>query len=98
MEETEKMSPELSDIIEMIQRYCIANKNEVSFVWSFLCLKKDTEHKCVDCGEDCDEIDNEKSRFGAYGDLFNLRILLNELRDHIEDEKYEEDEEGFINI
>lgn len=92
--EIDIMSPELKDIIDSIHRYCASNKNDVSFVWSFIGFKKDTEHKCVDCGGDCDIISDEKSRLGAYGDKETLRILLNDLRDLIEDEA---DEDGFIN-
>jgi hypothetical protein len=91
----DELQPELSDIIEMIHRYCSSNKNEVSFVWSFVGFKEDPEHKCVECGDNCDIVDDKKSMVGAYGDLETLRILTNELRDVIEDEV---DEDGFINL
>jgi hypothetical protein len=91
----DKISPELKDIIEMIHRYCATNKNNVAFVWSFVCLKKDLEHKCVDCGDDCEVVDDEKSRLSAYGDLSILRTLTEDLRNLIEDEA---DEDGFVNI
>jgi hypothetical protein len=92
--EENNLSPELKDIIENIRRYCASNKNEVIFVYGFLGFKKDPEHKCVDCGDDCDQISDEKSTLGAYGELDSVRMLLNDLRDMIEGEK---DEDGFVN-
>ena len=91
----DNISPELKDIIEMIHRYCATNKNNVCFLYSFIAFKKDLSHKCEECGEDCDEFNEEGSRIGAYGNLFELRVMVNELRDIIEDEI---DEDGFVNI
>jgi len=93
--EEHNISPELKDIIEMIYRYCASNKNNVIFVYGFLGFKKDPEHKCVDCGDNCDVVSEDKSTLGAYGHLLDLRGLVNDLRDMIEDEI---DEDGFVNL
>jgi hypothetical protein len=95
MEEENKLSPELRDIIENIKRYSATNKNEAIFVYGFIGFKKDPEHKCIDCGEDYDQVSDEKSTFGAYGDINNVRMLLNDLRDFVEDSV---DEDGFVNF
>ena len=87
-------SPELKDIIEMIHRYLAINK-DAGFVWSFVAFEKDKDHICVDCGDNCDKINDKASRIGAYGDLPLLRNLVNELRDLVEDEV---DENGFVNV
>lgn len=92
--EENNYSPELKDIIEMIYRYCASNKNNVIFVYGFLGFKKDPEHKCVDCGDDCEQISDDISTLGAYGDIYSLRGLLNDLRDMVEGEK---DSEDFVN-
>jgi hypothetical protein len=93
----EKINPEISDITEMINRYCASHKNQVCFVASFVAFKdvpKGT--KCPDCGEDCEHtISDEASKVFAYGDKEVLRELINELRDIVEDEA---DDEDFINI
>ena len=88
------LSPELKDIVEMIHRYN-ATHNKGIFVYDFVGFKKDSDHKCIDCGDDCDMIDDSKSMMGAYGDKESLRLMLNSLRDMIEDEV---DEDGFVNI
>jgi len=93
MNEIEKL-PELKDIVEMIYRYNVVHKDG-AFVFRFVGFKKDPEHKCVDCGEHTDEYDDTKSLIGAYGDLGTLRLILNELRDVVEDEM---DENGFVNL
>jgi len=94
MEEENNLSPELKDIIEMIYRYCATNKNNVSFVYSFIGFRKDPTHKCIDCGDDCEQVGEDISTSGAFGDIYTVRELLNELRDIVE----EEQEEGFINV
>lgn len=95
MEEENKLSPELKDIMEMIYRYCASNKNNVSFVYSFVGFRKDLTTKCSDCGENCDEVNDEKSTAGAYGDIFTCRALLNDLRDNVEENQ---DTDGFVNF
>ena len=91
----EQISSELKDIVENIRRYCVTNKGEVCFVYGFITFEKDPEHKCIDCGEDCERVKESASRIGAFGHLWNLRELLNGLRDDIEDAM---DENGFVNI
>lgn len=95
--EQEKLIPELKDIREMIYRYNTIHK-EGCFIFDFVGFKKDPTHKCIDCGEDCDMVDNEKSLQGLYGDKETLRMMLNNLRDLLEDYECEEGEEGFINL
>ncbi len=88
----EEIQPELKDITEMIYRYCAANKNEVCFIGSFTGFGG----KCEECGEEEDYIvDDKKSRFFAYGDKETLKVMLNELRDVIEEEA---DKENWVNI
>jgi len=94
MEEENNLSPELKDIIEMIMRYAATNKNNVSFVYSFIGFRKDPNHKCIDCGDDCEQVGEDISTSGAFGDIYTVRALLNDLRDMVE----EEQEEGFINV
>lgn len=94
-QEEEKITPELSDIAEMISRYCASNKNKVCFVASFVAFKEAPETKCPECGEECNhEISDEASNVLAYGDKEILRELLNELRDIIEDSA---DQDDFVN-
>ncbi len=95
MTEENKTQPELKDITEMISRYIAANKNNVYFVGGFVSLKKDKEHKCEECGEDCEAINEDGTQLYAYGHLEDLRSLLNGLRDMAEDEC---DKKGFVNI
>ena len=75
---------ECRDIVEMIKRYTAANKNRVNFVGAFFALKK---------GEP--KIKEGSDMIVAFGDIHSLRMMLNYLRDAVEEEK---DEEGFINI
>jgi hypothetical protein len=86
--------PELKDIEEMVCRYNGAHKEGI-FIFQFLGFKKDPNHQCEDCGDNCDVIDETKSLIGIHGDIESIRTLLNELRDIAEDNI---DEEGFINI
>jgi len=93
MKQLEKIS-ELKDIIEMVYRYNATHKDGC-FLFRFIGFKKDPNCKCVECGEDCDEIDDSKSLIGAHGDLETLREMSNELRTMIENMT---DENGFVNI
>ena len=86
--------PELKNIIEMIYRYNTLHK-EGCFIFNFIGWKKDPNHKCVDCGDNCDEIDENKSILGAYGNIEDLREMLNGLRDIVEDNS---NEDGFVCI
>ena len=92
---TEKIQPELRDIIEMLNRFNASNKNNTCFIWSTVAFKKETGTKCDCCGDECDTVNDEASRFGAYGDKETLRIMINDLRDLVEDCS---DEDGFVNV
>ena len=56
--------------------------------------------RCEECakkaGKEEIEIPDRKSRLMAFGDIEGVRILLNELRDVVEDEKDPEDD--FVNL
>lgn len=90
----DKIQPELSDIIESLHRYLAVHKNNACFVLNFVAFKEGNE-KCVDCGEPIEEINDEGSRVFLYGNKETLRLMLNELRDIVEDEV---DENDFVNI
>ena len=88
-----KTQPEMQDLILAIKRYTIANKNNVAFIGCFTGYNKDT---CKECNQnDVDLIDDSKSNLFIYGDIEELRNILNDLRDICEDEK---DEDGFVSI
>ena len=74
---------EARDIIEMISRYVASNKNEVCFVGSFFAL------------DDKEKIKEGSDLLLAFGNRDTLRMMLNGLRDVIEDHA---DEDGFVNI
>lgn len=88
------MYPELKDIINRIQAFNVTHP-EGRFIYAFIGFKKDEENKCEECGDFCDCIDDNKTTFGAYGFIDEVRNLSNGLRDIIEDEC---DEEGFVNF
>jgi hypothetical protein len=90
----DNLSPELKDLLENVKRYCASNE-DVCFVYGFVGFKKDPEHKCEDCGDECSEVDDTKTQLGAYGDLPTLRNILNNLRDTIEDSS---GRDGFVNL
>jgi hypothetical protein len=93
--EEENLSPELKNIVEMIYRYNAVHQNNTAFVYAFISFKPDPEHKCEDCGENCDKLDEEGTMFGAYGDKDTLISLINDLQESIILEK---DEDDFINF
>ena len=95
--EEEQISPELKDVCEMLRRYVEANKQNVCFVASFVAFKEVPGAKCEECGDDCTghEVSDDASRVLAYGDKETLRVMLNDLRDAVEDVS---DEDDFINI
>ena len=74
---------EAQDIIEMISRYIAANKTEVCFVGSFFAL------------DDKEKIKEGSDLLLAFGHRDTLRMMLNGLRDVVEDNA---DEDGFVNI
>jgi len=92
--ETNEQMCELKDIILSIHRYNATHREGV-FLYGIVGYKKDPDHKCVDCGENMDIVDDNKSLLGAFGDLETLRIICCELRDMIEDEA---DEDCFVNV
>jgi hypothetical protein len=94
MEEEYKLSPELKDIVEMIYRYNAVHQNNTAFVYHFVSFKKDPQHKCIDCGEECDNLDEEGTMIGAYGDKDMLITLINALQEMI---ILEQDEDEFVN-
>ena len=88
------MYPELQDILNRIQAFN-ATHPEGRFIYAFIGFKKDEENKCEECGETCDCIDENKTSFGGFGYLDELRCLCNDLRDNIEDNV---DEDGYVNF
>lgn len=98
--EENTMFPELQDILNRIQAFN-ATHPEGRFVYAFLGFKKDPTQKCVECGGDCDCIDESKTSFGAFGYIDEVRALVNDLRDNIEDNREpseDEDEPDFVNF
>lgn len=94
--EQEKIQEELRDVIDSLHRYLAVRKNNASFVISFVGFK---EGKCCDCGDECEDMyDESGSRIFVYGHKENLRVMLNELRDVIEDEEEDPEHPGFVNI
>ena len=92
--EIENIQPELKDILDSLHRYIVTNKNNCSMIYNVVAYKK-TENKCIECGEECEEVKSNASRFGIYGYMYELREILNQLRDEIEDSA---DENGFVSI
>ena len=89
---TEKLMPELKDILNRIQAFNVSHP-EGRFIYAFLGFKKMSE--IVDY-EDAEEyIDENKTMIGGYGYLDELRGLCNDLRDNVEDNV---DSEGFVNF
>jgi len=84
---TPKVQPELQDIIESIHRYAVVNKNDVSFIGSFIAY----DQRKLEQG-DKDIIKDDADQFFAYG---NKRELLTQL--HILMGMILEDESDFIN-
>lgn len=70
----EKVQPELQDITEAINRYAVVNKNDVSFIGSFMAFdSKKAERDEEDITKDGAE------RLFAYGDRETLLVQLHEL-------------------
>ena len=87
----DKTQPELKDIIEMINRYSVANRSNCCFICNFVAFDDDKPNKKYKK----DVIKDGADRIFAFGDKGMLRIMLNELRDIVEDSS---DKEGFVNI
>ncbi len=93
MEIDPNLLPELKDIINRIKAFN-ATHPEGLFLYHFLGFKKSDEI-CEDCGGHCDGFDPNKSMLGAFGDIDTLRMMSNDLRDLIEDNK---DVNDFVNF
>lgn len=85
--------PELQDIIQAIKKYSALNP-DCTFIFGFLSYK-DSDDCCEECKEKIQIVDENKSCFGAFGYLEELRELSNLLRDTIEDSV---EEDGYINF
>jgi len=83
--------PELKDIKQAIKKYVALNPDS-TVVFGFVGYKE-SNGTCCDCGGNCSEIDDYKSDLGAVGQLEDLRFMLNNLRDCVEDSI---DETGFV--
>lgn len=68
----EKIQPEMKDIIEAIMRWTIVNKQEVSFIGSFVAFDKQGDVK------------EEAERIFIYGDKELLRIQLDALKEELD--------------
>lgn len=88
------LMPELKDLINRINAFNVSHK-EGCFLFSFMGFKKQPGTCCDNCQDELDEVDDNKTVMGVYGDLETLRILHNTLRDVIEDQV---DEEGFVSF
>jgi len=82
MEETEETQPELSDIIEAINRYVVVNRGNVSFICSFIAFDKEK----LERGEK-DIFKEGTDRILAYGEKAVLLIDLEELEKRIKAEE-----------
>ena len=87
----DKTQPELKDIIEMIQRYAVVNRNNCCFICDFVAFDDNKPNR--KCHKDV--IKDGADRIFAFGDKKMLRIMLCELRDMVEDEA---DKDGFVNL
>ncbi len=85
--------PELQDIIQAIKKYSVLN-SDCTFIFGFLSYK-DSEDCCKECNEKIQIVDENKSCYGAFGYLDEVRELSNLLRDTIEDSI---DEDGCVNF
>jgi len=85
---------ELKDLLEMIHRYN-ATHPAGAFIYNFIGFKKIKGSKCDCCEGEVDEIDENKSTGGAFGDIEDIRYLCNMIRDIAEDVK---DEDGHVDI
>ena len=75
--------PELKDIQQAIKKYAALNPSS-TIVFGMVAYKKSDE-QCDCCGGQCDCVDENKSTIGAFGQLDDLRFMLNNLRDCVED-------------
>lgn len=92
--ENPNLMPELQDILNRITAFNRLHPNGV-FIFNFLGFKKDPNNTCDDCGEEHEEIDEDKSTGGAFGHIDDIRYLCNMIRDIAEDVK---EEDGHVDI
>ena len=76
--EKEILQPELKDICDSFHRYIITNKKNCCLIYNVVAYR-DGDEKCLDCGEPIEEVKVEASRFGIYGNIYELREILNQL-------------------
>ena len=88
------LMPELKDILDRIMAFNTLHPDGC-FIYNFLGFKKDPNSTCEDCGEHCDEPDENKSISGAFGHIEDIRYLCNMIRDIAEDVK---EEDGRVDI
>ena len=86
-----EIQPEIKDIMEMLDRYYVVNKGNVSII--FVAVAHN-EGVCDNCNEHKHDI-IEGHTYGTvtHGELGALRVLHNSIRDQIEDNV---DEEGYV--
>ena len=83
MERGVEIQDELKDIFEMIHRFAASNKGNVTFVGSFIAF------------DDNGHVRGDANRELAFGNKRDLRVLLSDLRDTVEDVA---DENDFVNL
>jgi hypothetical protein len=88
----EEKYPELQDIIQAIKKYSVLNPT-CTFLFGIVAYK-DGEERCEECDEIHECIDDEKSSFGIFGHILEIRNMLNSMRDFAEEEV---DENGMVN-
>ena len=93
----DNLMPELVDIINRIKAYNLVRKEGV-FVYGFIGFEKDPNNKCEECGGECEQPCVEKSAFGGYGYIEDVRNLINMMRDMIEDEERDENDPEWVNF
>ena len=83
-EKGRRFNEELSDIITLMNRFISLNKKEdLAIVGGIVAFDKDGE------------IDKKKNVLFAFGEIEGLRVILNELRDRVEDNI---DKDGFVDF
>lgn len=88
------LMPELKDLIGRIIAFNRLHP-EGAFVYNFIGFKKVKDSQCDCCDGELDEVDENKSIGGAFGDIEDIRYLCNMIRDIAEDVK---DEDGHVDI
>ncbi|MFA5048583.1 MAG: hypothetical protein WC516_06185 [Patescibacteria group bacterium] len=81
--------PELEDILQAINKYSALNPDSM-FIFGFVGYKP-SGNKDLESGDDILIADETKTHFGGFGELMDVRNLLNDLRDIVEDNCDEND-------